>query len=287
MLEAILLALLLHRPCQDSLPRARCTFQSDGVADVLDGLMACGDERDPILRAERALEHHASLHGWGSIDSVDFVSPERAAACSPRELALLATVTLPCADGSAIWVRLHLAQCFERNGRIDQALRILEKDLAEMLAAPADGTSRGLKRAMRTAKQRWNVSYIAERAARIAARHGRWALALGYAQHWTPTSRCSIGAGLERDRIRHFRAGCLLWLGRLAEVRTLCIEAVTNRWGRDAQMVEPWIESHVRGQGAISPELAVELLAAFADPSTAEEIRTASRSWFARQLPAR
>jgi hypothetical protein len=278
MFASLVLTPLLLASVQDGLPRGHCTFASEGVGEVLDALMACGDERRPFELAAEALVRHTYWHGWSTIDGIDLVPPDRAAACPSRVLDLLARVTVPCAHAGAVWVRQDLAQSLERNGRIDEALRILVADLDEMLAEPPQVYSWGIRYDSK-------VSFVAEHAARIAAKHGRLEQALVYASHWRSTAMCGWAADGELTEIRRFRANCLLQLGRHDELRRLCIEGVTHENPVDLHLVEPWIDSHHSGPRPIAPELAVELLAAFLEPSRADELRAAAGCWFARRLP--
>ena len=116
-----LAAVLIVSTCVQDLPvRGRCTFESEGLRVVLDGLSACGDDEAAIDAAEEALARHRDLHGWGWRDSFDLVAGDQQAKCRAEDLDLLRSMAIPCGESSLSWVHREIAQCMERNGLPDR-----------------------------------------------------------------------------------------------------------------------------------------------------------------------
>ena len=267
-LAAVLIATLLRssagaaqgadRPLADF--RGRCIF--DGGAQHL-------DLRAPYEQSKEGLFAHARAHGWNAqLDDPDYVRSDRAAACPAAMLDDMAWVARP-EDPRFydVFAYRALAQTLERNGRLDDAL-----DLLERAGRSIDGLKSERLDAM-------HASFLAEWAARLAFHSGRWELALQHAEGWRATSGCGNCASGERIRQTALRARALQALGRCAEVEELARSTVDSGWTSDSSLVELWIDCELSAGRAHSAEEALERIVAQVPESAHATCRSALEDW--------
>jgi len=218
--------------------QTHCIFGEDGVVlDLEDGKQ---------LRA--VLFRHAQAHGWNEeVDWPDLVSPERAAACPVDVLDAMASADGPDRKaGYAIYEYRWLAQALERNGRIDDALALLDRALQEVRTK---GSDRGL-----------DVSALSQLVARLARHAGRWDAALEHAEDWGAITfmHCANCAASEDRRQRTCRARCLLAAHRYGELIDLARSDAASGWTRSTGVIEAWIDCELAEGRASSADRAMD-----------------------------
>jgi hypothetical protein len=275
MLAALALASvpLAQQRAQEPPLHAKCIWVDGDYQAALDGLMACGDEdSDAEERALKALREHAKRHGWcGRIGGNDLIPPDAGVPCPQRTLDLFVQIVTACAETKPTWVQQQFADVLARNGRVDDALTVLNFG-AHARPIPPPRWHRGFF---------WDDdrTFAAFDAANIAAQAGRWAEALQYSQEWHPSGGCGNCMAADQARMNLFRAECLVHLQRWSDVRTACIDGLQNDWTSNPDLAEPWIDSYVLSGELSEPEVALEELLGFTDPRRTEELEKAMQRW--------
>jgi hypothetical protein len=275
MLAALALASvpLAQQRAQEPPLHAKCIWVDGDYQAALDGLMACGDDNsDAEERALKALREHAERHGWcGRIGGNDLIPPDAGVPCPQRTLDLFVQIVTACAETKPTWVQQQFADVLARNGRVDDALTVLNFGARARPVLPSRW-HRGFF---------WNDdrTFAAFDAANIAAQAGRWADALQYSQEWHPSGGCGNCMAADQARMNLFRAECLVHLQRWSDVRTACIDGLRDDWTSNPDLAEPWIDSYVLSGELSEPEVALEELLGFTDPRRTEELEKAMQRW--------
>lgn len=268
-----------------------------GVPDsVLDGLMAC-DHDLAVLEAEEEFGRHAMQHGWSfswTPSIADSVVPRATCPSEVLDLLLRAQVAEPTFHASVL--RAALADCLANSGRTDEALAVLDEQIAALRQLPPpdlpyfDGYLQA------------NTQELPMRAASIAARAGRWELALRYSEGWLPVGAICGNAAIQlENNARRFRAFCQVELGRYDDARRACIGDIVVpgtlrdersifygagwEWCFDPCLLEMWIESYVREGDTCTASQIVSTWADLRGGSDRTTLEEAARHWEVLHMP--
>ena len=211
-------------------PMARCHWAEHGTGEVIGGLTR-PEDWERYHDAERSLDTHRLLHAWETWPR------DRLVACEPEVLDQLLPYARGASTERASALVVAFAWALEKNGRIEDALELLDRQLDNELsrkAAQDEDASRELFGDTAEMSLRYAL-------AMTALRMEHYAQALQHLDQWRSTSWCGNCADSQAYITDDLRLQMYSRLGRWSSVRTLAGKYLGSP---DACMLEYLIESY-------------------------------------------
>jgi hypothetical protein len=251
----VLLAALLRalQSAQEPLGFGVCIWERGVPASVVEGFVAC-DGSSQASYSDAEFTRHSVRHGWSKRGLSDLVEPRRSRhPCPASVVDELARIDIAQFGMGPSRIRNWLADFLAHNDRADEALAILDRDLA------AARLQEPLESRFDLGYRHPEASELASWAAHIAALAHRWDRALEYSAAWQSYSTCgTCGASMDAH-MKRLRAHWQIERGDFAGARAVLSESgrvagtgrgIFRAFG-DPCSSEMWIESWVReGQDA-------------------------------------